>query len=50
MTSQPGTIRLPERAAAASVTVESRDLGGCRVYEITPAGLDNAPAKGKQLR
>jgi epsilon-lactone hydrolase len=29
------------RAAAAPVTVESRDLADCRVYEITPAGLDD---------
>ena len=27
------------RAAAAPVTVQHRDLGHCRVYEITPAGL-----------
>src|SRR6266496_1910879 len=29
------------RAAAAPVTVENRDLAGCRVYEITPSGLDD---------
>src|SRR6266581_7596772 len=29
------------RAAAAPVTVENRDLACCRVYEITPSGLDD---------
>src|SRR5579871_4938835 len=29
------------RAAAAPVTVQDRDFGGCRVYEITPDGLDD---------
>ena len=29
------------RAAAAPVTVRHRDLAGGRVYEITPAGLDD---------
>ena len=29
------------RAPATSVTVQNRDLEHCRVYEITPAGLDN---------
>ena len=58
MSERPGTIRLPARdiaahdgalatmmagrAAAAEVTVVSRDLaGGGRVYEITPPGLDD---------
>ena len=29
------------RTAAAPVTVANRDLADCRVYEITPAGLDD---------